>query len=52
MDDYIKQLEATGNFRIIKRLKPASHYFKDNETKKKNWNLSRHRNHGFKFGFG
>jgi DNA polymerase III subunit epsilon len=35
MDDYIKQLEATGNFRIIKRLKPASHYFKDNETKKK-----------------
>jgi DNA polymerase III subunit epsilon len=34
MDDYIEQLEATGNFRVIKRLKPVSQYSKDSETKK------------------
>jgi DNA polymerase-3 subunit epsilon len=35
MDKYIKQLEATGDYRITKRLKPASDYFKDDGTKKR-----------------
>ncbi len=35
MDDCIRQLEATGDYRIIKRFKPVSHYFEDNATNKK-----------------
>lgn len=35
MDDCIRQLEATGDYLIIKRFKPVSHYFKDNATNKK-----------------
>ena len=35
MDEYIKKLEATGDYRITKRLKPTSHYFKDDGSKKR-----------------
>ena len=28
MDEYVKQLEATGDYPITKRLKPTSQYFK------------------------
>lgn len=35
MDNCIRQLEATGDYRIIKRFKPVSHYFEDNATNKK-----------------
>jgi DNA polymerase-3 subunit epsilon len=35
MEEYIKKLEATGDYRITKRLKPASQYFKDDGTKKR-----------------
>ena len=35
MDEYIKKLEATGDYRITKRLKPTSHYFKDDVSKKR-----------------
>jgi len=34
MDDCIQQLEATGDYRIIKRFKPVSYYLKNNDTKK------------------
>jgi DNA polymerase III subunit epsilon len=36
MDDCIRQLEATGDYRVIKRFKPVSHYCTDNDTNKKN----------------
>jgi DNA polymerase-3 subunit epsilon len=35
MEEYIKKLEATGDYRITKRLKPTSQYFKDDGTKKR-----------------
>ena len=35
MEEYIKQLEATGDYRITKRLKPTSQYFKDDGIKKR-----------------
>ncbi len=35
MDEYIEKLEATGDYRITKRLKPTSQYFKDDGTKKR-----------------
>ena len=35
MDKYVKQLEATGDYRITKRLKLTSHYFEDDGTKKR-----------------
>jgi len=34
MDEYIKQLEAAGDYRITKRLKPTAQYFKEDGTKK------------------
>ena len=35
MDDYIQKLEATGDYRIVKRFKPVSSYRQDNTTNKK-----------------
>lgn len=35
MDDCIRQLQATGDYRIIKRFKPVSSYRQDNTTNKK-----------------
>jgi DNA polymerase-3 subunit epsilon len=35
MEEYIKKLEATGDYRITKKLKPTSQYFKDDGTKKR-----------------
>jgi DNA polymerase-3 subunit epsilon len=35
MEEYIKKLEATGDYRITKRLKPTSQYSKDDGTKKR-----------------
>ena len=35
MDDCIRKLEATGDYRIIKRFKPVSYYLKDKNTKTK-----------------
>jgi len=35
MDDCIRKLEATGDYRIVKRFKPVSHYFQENDTNKK-----------------
>lgn len=34
-DDLIKQLTATGNYKIIKRLEPVTHYHAANDTTKK-----------------
>ena len=35
MDDCIQKLEATGDYRIIKRFKPVSSYLQDNDANKK-----------------
>ncbi len=35
MNDSIRQLEATGDYRIVKRFKPVSSYRQDNTTNKK-----------------
>lgn len=35
MDEYIQKLEATGDYRIIKRFKPVSSYLQDNDANKK-----------------
>jgi DNA polymerase-3 subunit epsilon len=34
MDNCIRHLEATGDYRIIKRFKPVSSYLHDNDTNK------------------